>query len=109
MKRSMRRGLPASLFRSPTWLQSSRIPVRPSRVVEKMEEARQEGLKVGCDLHPYMAAMTHLVSLMPPWFFEGGTEERMRKLRDRGERAKIRKALLEQFGHLGRNEFWSRT
>ncbi len=79
------------------------------KVVEKMEEARQEGLKVGCDLHPYMAAMTHLVSLMPPWFFEGGTEERMRKLRDRGERARIRKALLEQFGHLGRNEFWSRT
>ena len=79
------------------------------RVVAKMEQARREGLRVGCDLHPYMAAMTHLVSLMPPWFFEGGTEERMRKLRDHAERARIKEALLEQFGHLGWNEFWSRT
>jgi N-acyl-D-aspartate/D-glutamate deacylase len=56
-----------------------------------------------------MAAMTFLVSLMPPWFFEGGTRERMMRLRDPGERARIQEALRNQFGHLGWNEFWSRT
>ena len=78
-------------------------------VVEKMEQARQDGFRIGCDLHPYMAAMTFLVSLMPPWFFEGDTRERMMRLRDQGERAKIQKALRNQFGHLGWDEFWSRT
>ena len=38
------------------------------RVVEKMEQARQDGFRIGCDLHPYMAAMTFLASLMPPGF-----------------------------------------
>lgn len=79
------------------------------RVVEKMEQARQEGLRIGCDLHPYMAAMTSLVSLMPPWFFEGDAKERIRRLQDPGERAKIQEALRSQFGHVGWNEFWSRT
>jgi N-acyl-D-amino-acid deacylase len=79
------------------------------RVVDKMEQARQEGLRIGCDMHPYMAAMTFLVSLMPPWFFEGDTGERMMRLRDQGERGRIQEALRNQFGHLGWNEFWSRT
>jgi N-acyl-D-amino-acid deacylase len=79
------------------------------KVIEKMELAKQEGLKVGCDLHPYMAAMTFLVSLMPPWFFEGGTEDKMRRLRNPADRARIQKGLRDQFGHLGWDEFWSRT
>jgi len=79
------------------------------RVVEKMEQARQDGFRIGCDLHPYMAAMTFLASLMPPWFFEGDTKQWMMRLRDQGERAKIQKALRGQFDHLGWNEFWSRT
>jgi N-acyl-D-amino-acid deacylase len=80
-----------------------------NRVVEKMEQARQDGLRIGCDLHPYMAAMTFLVSLMPPWFFEGDTRQMMMRLRDQGERARIQKALRDQFDHLGWNEFWSRS
>lgn len=79
------------------------------KVVEKMEQAKQEGLKVGCDLHPYMAAMTFLVSLLPPWFFEGDTKQRMMRLRDHGERARIQKALRDQFEHLGWDKFWSLT
>jgi N-acyl-D-amino-acid deacylase len=79
------------------------------RVVEKLEQAKQEGLNVGCDLHSYMAAMTFLVSLMPPWFFEGSTADKMRRLRDPVDRARIRKALVDQFGHLGWDQFWSRT
>ena len=54
-----------------------------------MQEARDEGFEVTCDVHPYMAAMTFLVSLMPPWVFEGGTKETTRRLSDKGERAKI--------------------
>ena len=79
------------------------------KVVEKMEQARQDGLRIGCDVHPYMAAMTFLVSLMPPWFFEGDTKQRMMRLRDQSERARIQKALRSQFDHLGWDEFWSRT
>jgi N-acyl-D-amino-acid deacylase len=79
------------------------------RVVEKMEQARQDGFRIGCDLHPYMAAMTFLASLMPPWFFEGDTKQWLMRLRDHGERARIQNALRGQFDHLGWNEFWSRT
>jgi N-acyl-D-amino-acid deacylase len=79
------------------------------RVIERMERARQEGLNVGCDIHPYKAAMTFLASLMPPWFFEGGADESMRRLADPGERGRLREALHTQFDHLGWEEFWSRS
>ena len=78
-------------------------------VVERMERATQEGLRVGCDMHPYMAAMTPLVTLMPPWFFEGGTDDIMRRLSDPAQRMRLRRALEAAFGHSGWDEFCSRT
>jgi N-acyl-D-amino-acid deacylase len=79
------------------------------RVVERMEKASDEGIRVGCDIHPYMAAMTFLVSLMPPWFFEGGADEAMRRLSNPAQRMRLRRALEATFGHLGWDEFWSRN
>jgi N-acyl-D-amino-acid deacylase len=79
------------------------------RLVEKLEQARQKGLQVGCDIHPFMAAMTFLVSLMPPWFFEGGADDIRRRLSNPGERGRLKEALEAQFGHLGWDAFWSRN
>ena len=78
-------------------------------VVERMEQARREGYRIGCDIHPYMAAMSFLVSLMPPWFFQGDSHERLNKLTNPAERIRIQKALRDQFSHAGWDEFWSRT
>ena len=75
-------------------------------VIEKMERARDRGYHVTCDLHPYMATVTFLASFLPPWVFEGGTKETIRRLTEAGERAKVLEALRSQFNHLGWINFW---
>ncbi|MBS3917277.1 MAG: D-aminoacylase [Deltaproteobacteria bacterium] len=79
------------------------------RVLEMMEEARRKGINVTCDVHPYLAAMTFLVSLMPPWVFEGGTKETIRRLSSKEERSRISRELRLQFGHLDWEDFWARN
>ncbi|HUT72895.1 MAG TPA: D-aminoacylase [Desulfatiglandales bacterium] len=79
------------------------------RVIDMMQKARDEGFNVACDVHPYMAAMTFLASLLPPWVFEGGTKETTRRLTDKGERARILKDMRSQFSHLDWDEFWFRN
>jgi N-acyl-D-amino-acid deacylase len=79
------------------------------KIVDMMQNARDEGFNVACDVHPYMAAMTFLASLLPPWVFEGGTKETTRRLTDKGQRAKILKDMRAQFSHLDWDEFWFRN
>ena len=79
------------------------------KVIDMMQKARDEGFNVSCDVHPYMAAMTFLASLLPPWVFEGGTKETTRRLADRAERARILKDMRSQFSHLDWDEFWFRN
>ena len=79
------------------------------RVIDMMQNARDEGFNVTCDVHPYMAAMTFLASLLPPWVFEGGTKETTRRLTDKGKRERILKDMKSQFSHLDWDEFWFRN
>jgi N-acyl-D-amino-acid deacylase len=75
-------------------------------IIERMQRARDQGYLVSCDVHPYMATLTFLASFLPPWVFEGGTNETVRRLNDRGERTRILEALRSQFRHLGWESFW---
>lgn len=42
--------------------------VKISRALAMLEQARQEGLEVGCDVYPYTAGSTQLIHILPPNF-----------------------------------------
>ena len=58
-------------------------------VVERIERARAEGLRVTCDMYTYAAGATGLYATMPPWVQEGGHDAWIARLRDPGIRARV--------------------
>lgn len=64
-------------------------------VLETLERARAEGLRVRWDVYPYTAGSTQLLHVLPPEVLEGGTEALTRRLEDPAVRAHIRQRLAE--------------
>ncbi len=58
-----------------------------------IEEARARGQRVTCDQYPYTAGSSPFTTLLPPWALEGGPARTLARLRDEGERSRIRAAL----------------
>ena len=69
----------------------SKIPA----VLERLRQARAEGLQVRWDAYPYTAGSTQLLHVLPPEVLEGGTEVLTRRLSDPAVRAHIRARLAE--------------
>lgn len=63
------------------------------RVIEMIEKARAEGLKVTADIYTYPAGSTGLNSTMPPWAQDGGFEAFLKRLRDPAMRRKIAREM----------------
>jgi len=61
-------------------------------VIEKIESAQKEGLRVTANMYNYTAGATGLDASMPPWVQEGGYDEWARRLRD----PNIRKQVAEE-------------
>jgi N-acyl-D-amino-acid deacylase len=59
-------------------------------VVGRVERARAEGLAITADMYPYEAGATGLSSCFAPWAHEGGLRATLARLRDAGQRARIR-------------------
>ena len=59
------------------------------RVIEKIERAQAEGLKITADMYTYTAGGTGLNATMPPWVQEGGLERWIERLRDPAIRARV--------------------
>ncbi len=59
-------------------------------VIEHVESARADGLAITADMYPYEAGATGLSSCFPPWAHEGGLRATLARLRDTGQRARIR-------------------
>ncbi|MEZ5351789.1 MAG: amidohydrolase family protein [Bryobacteraceae bacterium] len=57
--------------------------------LDRIEEARVEGVDVEFDIYPYQAGSTVLTQLLPQWSLEGGRSTMLARLRDGGERASI--------------------
>ncbi len=51
-------------------------------VIERIEQARAEGLKVSANMYTYTAGATGFDAAMPPWVQEGGFEAWRKRLRD---------------------------
>ncbi|MGE0100891.1 MAG: amidohydrolase family protein [Blastocatellales bacterium] len=58
-------------------------------VLEKVEKARADGLKITADMYTYPAGATGLTSTMPPWVLDGGYEALFKRLQDPATRKKI--------------------
>ena len=58
-------------------------------VIERVEAARAEGLRITADMYTYTAGATGLDAAMPPWVQEGGFEEWRERLRDPATRARV--------------------
>lgn len=58
-------------------------------VLAYMEQARQEGLDLSCDVYPYTAGSTQLTHILPPEFLLGGTDAICQRLQDPRQREKL--------------------
>lgn len=59
-------------------------------LIQKIEAARAEGLKITADMYNYTAGATGLDASMPPWVQEGGLEQWRKRLREPAVRAKVK-------------------
>jgi N-acyl-D-amino-acid deacylase len=60
-----------------------------ARVLDRIEQARTEGLRITADMYTYPAGATGLDAAMPPWVQEGGYEAWRERLRDPALRARV--------------------
>jgi N-acyl-D-amino-acid deacylase len=64
------------------------------RVLEIIEAARAEGLKITADMYMYTAGATGLDAALPPSALSGGWDALFERIRNPAERAKIRAAIV---------------
>jgi len=81
-------GVPAEIYHlkmahKNTW---DRFP----ELVEIVEAAQAEGLKITADMYPYPAGSTGLDAIMPPWANEGGFEKWVERMQDPATRKKLK-------------------
>lgn len=63
------------------------------QVIELLEKAEKEGIRVSFDQYPYSAGSTMLGVVLPPWAHSGGTDKLIERLSDENERAKMKKDI----------------
>jgi len=64
------------------------------QTLQMMEEARDRGIDITCDVYPYIAGSTGLDALLPPTAYEGGVEKLVERLRDPVTRRKIKEQMI---------------
>lgn len=62
-------------------------------VIQKVEAARVQGLRITADMYTYTAGATGLDAAMPPWVQEGGLKEWIKRLKDPVIRARVKKEM----------------
>jgi N-acyl-D-amino-acid deacylase len=65
-------------------------------VVERVEQARADGVAVTADMYPYTAGATGLNGAMPPWVQEGGFDEWRARLTDPETRARVEQEMTAE-------------
>ncbi len=71
--------------------------------ISLIEEARREGIRITCDRYPYIAASTDLDTILPPWVYEGGMKEELKRLKSSEFQEKIKKEILYEYPEI---EYW---
>lgn len=63
-------------------------------LIQKIEKAQADGLKITADMYTYTAGATGLDAAMPPWVQEGGDKEWAKRLRIPEIRKRVLKEML---------------
>ncbi len=66
------------------------------QVIDMVEAARGEGLRITADMYTYTAGSTGLDVAMPPWVQEGGYDAWAERLRDPGVRGRLAAEMVAQ-------------
>ena len=70
-------------------------------VIERIEQARAEGIDASANVYPYAASATALSTLAPDWAMEGGYDDFRKRLENPEDRARIAEALRGQVARRG--------
>lgn len=60
-----------------------------AEVIERIEQARAEGVNIGANMYAYTAGATGLTAVLPPWASDGGFEALTERLHDPETRQQI--------------------
>jgi N-acyl-D-amino-acid deacylase len=63
------------------------------QVIERIETARRQGLRITADMYTYTAGATGLDAAMPPWVLDGGYDAAYKRLSDPPTRKRIAEAI----------------
>ena len=66
---------------------------RMSAVVSVIDRARRDGINVQANVYPYTRGNNDLVSIIPPWAHEGGTQQLIARLEDRSLRDRLKRDI----------------
>lgn len=69
-------------------------------VIQRVETARKEGLKITADMYTYFASSTGLTGVIPTWVQAGGHNAWMNRMKDK----KVRERLFEEIREELRNQ-----
>jgi len=64
------------------------------QTLQLMEEAREQGVDVTCDVYPYTAGSTGLDSILPPNAYEGGVKNLVERLVNPKTRREIKEGMM---------------
>lgn len=65
------------------------------QVIDLLEKAQKEGIRVSFDQYPYVAGSTMLGVILPPWVHDGGTDNVVKRLSD----PELRKKMVYDIEH----------
>ncbi|HTR04519.1 MAG TPA: D-aminoacylase [Thermoanaerobaculia bacterium] len=68
---------------------------RMPALLERLREARAQGIDVAANQYPYTAGSNGLDACLPPWIREGGRDALLKHLADPAERERAKKEMLE--------------
>ena len=66
-----------------------------AQVIERVEQARRDGMEITADMYLYPAGGTGLNAIIPPWAHDGGDAALLARLRDPETRARVKQGILE--------------
>jgi N-acyl-D-aspartate/D-glutamate deacylase len=64
------------------------------RTLALLDRAREQGLQTWSDAYPYIAGMSTMTSVLPPWTLAGGLDATLGRLRDPAARAQIARDIV---------------
>jgi N-acyl-D-amino-acid deacylase len=65
-------------------------------IIDRVEKARSEGLRITADMYNYTAGATGLDAAMPPWVREGGYDKWQARLKDPALRARVKAEMTQR-------------